>query len=122
LERDEEKIKRWKQRKWPRVKNRCAAGRPYRICRRIRLPFDPLRGQDLGTEGKNSIHRHRQGRRDKISVISGISLSPKRQRVGLYYLLFFENIGQQEVCIFLREVLRNLRGPVIVLLDNQASR
>src|SRR5258706_6946644 len=70
---------------------------------------------------KAHIHRHRQGRRDKISVISGISLSPKRQRVGLYYLLFFENIGQQEVCIFLREVLRNLRGPVIVLLDNSST-
>jgi transposase len=72
-------------------------------------------------KGKTPIHRHRQGRRDKISVISGISLSPKRQRVGLYYLLFFDNIGQEEVCIFLREVLRNLRGPVIVLLDNSST-
>ena len=72
-------------------------------------------------EGKTPIHRHRQGRRDKVSVISGISLSPKRQRLGLYYLLFFDNIGQQEVCIFLREVLRHLRGPVIALLDNSST-
>jgi transposase len=72
-------------------------------------------------EGQTPIHRHRQGRRDKISVISGISLSPKRQRLGLYYLLFYDNIGQQEVCIFLREVLRHLRGPVIVLLDNSST-
>ena len=38
--------------------------------------------------GQTPIHRHRQGRRDKISVISGISVSPKRRRLGLYYLLF----------------------------------
>ena len=72
-------------------------------------------------EGQTPIHRHRQGRRDKISVISGISLSPKRQQLGLYYLLFFDNIGQQEVCVFLRELLRHLRGPVIVLLDSSST-
>jgi hypothetical protein len=72
-------------------------------------------------EGQTPIHRHRQGRRDKISVISGISLSPKRHQLGLYYLLFFDNIGQQEVCVFLRELLRHLRGAVIVLLDNSST-
>ena len=72
-------------------------------------------------EGQTPIHRHRQGRRDKISVISGISLSPQRQQLGLYYLLFYDNIGQEEVCVFLRELLRHLRGPVIVLLDNSST-
>src|SRR2546429_6426531 len=69
-----------------------------------------------------SIHWHRQGRRDKLSVISGISVSPKRRRLSLYYLLFFENIGQEEVCVFLRELLRHLRGPIIVLLDNSSTQ
>jgi putative transposase len=72
-------------------------------------------------QGQTPIHRHRQGRRDKISVISGISVSPKRHRLGLYYLLFYDNIGQDEVCLFLRELLRHLRGPVIVLLDNSST-
>jgi transposase len=67
------------------------------------------------------VHRHRQGRRGKVSVISGISVSPRRHRLGLYYLLFLDNIGQQEVCLFLRELLRHLRGPVIVLLDNSST-
>jgi transposase len=72
-------------------------------------------------QGQTPIHRHRQGRRDKISVISGISVSPSRHRLGLYYLLFYDNIGQDEVCVFLRELLRHLRGPVIVLLDNSST-
>jgi transposase len=72
-------------------------------------------------QGKTPIHRHRQSRRDKISVISGISVSPRRHRLGLYYLLFYDNIGQDEVCLYLRELLRQLRGPVIVLLDNSST-
>ena len=71
--------------------------------------------------GCTPFHHHRQGRRDKISVISGISLSPKRHHLGLYYLLFYDNIAQEEVCVFLRALLRQLRGPVIVLLDNSST-
>ncbi len=41
-------------------------------------------------QGQTPIHRHRQGRRDKISVISGISVSPRRHRLALYYLLLYE--------------------------------
>ena len=57
-------------------------------------------------------------KRDKISLISGVSVSPKQQRLGLYYYLFYDNIGQEEVILFLRELLRHLRGEVVVLLDN----
>ena len=33
-------------------------------------------------------------------------------------MFFWDNIAQEEVVAFLREVLRHLRGPVIALLDN----
>jgi len=56
--------------------------------------------------GATPLLHYRQGRRDKISVISGISLSPKRHPLGLYYLLFYDNLAQPEVCVFLRESLR----------------
>ena len=70
--------------------------------------------------GCTPVLRHRY-RRDKISAISGVSVSPKRQHLGLYYHLWFGNIGQEEVCVFLRHLLRHLRGPVIVLLDNSRT-
>jgi putative transposase len=70
--------------------------------------------------GRTPVHRHRY-QRDKISVISGISVSPKRHHLGLYYQLWFDNIGQEEVCVFLRHLLRHLRGPVIALLDNSST-
>lgn len=57
-------------------------------------------------------------RHDKVSAISGISVSPERKHLGLYCLLFDDNIHQEEVAQFLRLLLRHLRGPLIVLLDN----
>jgi len=67
--------------------------------------------------GQTPIFHHRC-RHDRISVISGISVSPQRQRLSLYCLFYSDNIEQTEVCIFLRLLLRHLRGQVIVLLDN----
>jgi len=51
-------------------------------------------------------------------VISGVSVSPRRRRLGLYYDFYPHNISQREVYLFLRQLLRHLRGEVIVLLDN----
>lgn len=56
-------------------------------------------------------------RRDRISVISAITVSPKRRRLNLYFQLHFKNIQQQEVRAFLRELLRHLRGHVFLLWD-----
>jgi transposase len=67
--------------------------------------------------GQTPLLRHRQ-RRERISVISGLSVSPRRRRCGFYFLLSPENIRHPEVCAFLRDLLRHLRGPVIVIWDN----
>ena len=67
--------------------------------------------------GRTPLLRHRQ-RRDRISVISGVSVSPRRRRYGLYFLLATKNLQHPEVCQFLRQLLRHLRGPVIVIWDN----
>lgn len=70
--------------------------------------------------GATPLHRHRHSH-DRVSVISAISVSPLRQRVGLYYQLCLDNIGRWGVCFFLRHLLRHLRGPLIVLLDNSQT-
>ena len=60
-------------------------------------------------------HHYANGR---ISVIAGISVSPNRKQLGLFGMFFYDNIAQEQVVAFLREVLRHLRGHVIALLDN----
>jgi putative transposase len=53
----------------------------------------------------------------ETSVISGLSVSPSRRRIGLYFQCHRKNIGHTEVCLFLRHLLRHLRGEVVVLRD-----
>lgn len=56
-------------------------------------------------------------RHDRVSVISGLSVSARRHRVGLYYRVHAKNIQHAEVCEFLRHLLRHLRGAVILIWD-----
>ncbi|MDO8684970.1 MAG: IS630 family transposase [Armatimonadota bacterium] len=68
-------------------------------------------------KGQTPIHRHHY-RREKVSVISGISVSPARKLLGLYFLMYAHNIRHEEVRQFIRHLLKHLRGPVIVVWDN----
>jgi transposase len=61
------------------------------------------------------LHRYRH---DRISAISGIAVSPKRFHCTLYCQLYEDNIQGEEVAVFLRYLLRQVRGHLIVLLDN----
>ena len=56
-------------------------------------------------------------RRDKLSAISAVSVSPARTRMGLYMHLHPDNITGAEVVVFLRDLLRHLRGPIELLWD-----
>ena len=65
------------------------------------------------------VHHH--FRNQRISAISGISVNPCRRRLNLFWMLSLDNIRQLHVCQFLRQVLRHIRRPVIVLLDNSPT-
>jgi transposase len=55
--------------------------------------------------------------RDKLSAISAVSVAPRRTRLGLYMHVHATNITGAEVVVFLRHLLRHLRGPVELLWD-----
>jgi transposase len=77
----------------------------------------PMLLKTWAPRGRTPVLRHRY-RRDRISVISGLSISPLRHRVGLYYRFHRTNIDGLAVCDFLRHLLRHLRGHVTVIWDN----
>ncbi len=54
---------------------------------------------------------------EKISAISAVSVSPLRERLGLYCHLHFNNISHVEVAAFLQLLLRHLRGNIILIWD-----
>ena len=55
---------------------------------------------------------------DKVSVISGLSVSARRHRVRLYFQVHKTNIRHPQACEFVRQLLRHLPGPVIIVWDN----
>jgi transposase len=67
--------------------------------------------------GKTPILYHRY-RHDRVSAISGIAVSPKRFHCTLYCQLYEDNIQGEEVAAFLRQLLRQVPGHLVVLLDN----
>jgi transposase len=66
--------------------------------------------------GHTPVLRHSY-RRERISTISSLTVSPARTRVGLYVHFHPTNITGVEVIRFLRHLLRHLRGPVVLLWD-----
>ena len=66
--------------------------------------------------GQTPVFRHSQ-RHDRVSVISGVSVSPQRHRVGLYFQWHHHNIRDLEAVAFLRHLLRHLRGPIVLVWD-----
>jgi transposase len=82
----------------------------------------PLVRRTLAPQGQTPflVHKVRhQGRgRDKVSIIGALTLSPKLTRLGLYFTpMVNEYFDQIAVAWFLRQLLRYLRGPVIVVWD-----
>jgi transposase len=66
--------------------------------------------------GQTPIIWHRY-RHDRVSAISAVTVSFRRQHIGLYFHLHRENISQSEVVLFLRYLLRQIPGPIVLLWD-----
>jgi hypothetical protein len=77
----------------------------------------PTVAKTWAPRGQTPWLRHRT-KRDKVSVISAVSVSPRRERLGLYFRLYHNNLNQGRVCEFIRDLARHLRGPLVLLLDN----
>lgn len=58
-------------------------------------------------------------RRQRLSAIAALTVSPRRKRVGLV-LQTHKNrsVRQEQVIVFLRELLKRLRGPIVIVWDN----
>jgi transposase len=78
----------------------------------------PLVRRTLAPRGETPILSVKGGHREKVSVIAGLSLSPVAQRLNLYFRTFPNAyVATPDTADFLRDLLRHLRGRVIVVWD-----
>jgi hypothetical protein len=79
----------------------------------------PLVRRSQAPRGQTPVLKQKAARREKVSVIAALTLAPHRNRLGLYFRTrpkgYFDGVA---VAGFLRELLRHLRGKVIVIWDN----
>jgi putative transposase len=80
--------------------------------------LSPLVRRSLAPRGQTPIYRPKTKQRQKVSAIAALSLSPARQHLGLYFRTYANAyVDSAKAADFLEELLRHLRGRVIVLWD-----
>jgi transposase len=120
-ERDEDEIRRWKEQEFPRIA-RQARERDAHLLLLDESCFQltPTVRRTLAPRGQTPILSC-WDKRDKISAISAITLSPQRRLPGLLFQLLpdKENFHGEEVVAFLKLVRRRLRRFTVVWDRNQ---
>jgi transposase len=82
------------------------------------LLLAPLRRRSQAPRGQTPLIKYKAKHREKVSLLAALTLSPRRGRAGLYFSsLINDSFEQVAVAWFLRQLLRHLRGRVIVLWD-----
>lgn len=83
--------------------------------------LSPLVRRTLAPKGETPLLEHKAKHRDKVSLLAALTISPKAQRLGFYFgTLLNDSFDNVAVAWFLRQLLRHLRGPVIVIWDRGA--
>src|SRR5277367_1149640 len=118
-ERNEKAIKRWQRDEFPRIVEE-ATGRNAHLVFLDESGFflTPTVRRTWGPTG-HTPELFTPDRRDRISAISGITLSPQRLRLNFYFTLLPDNKNAKakDVVGFLRRLKQQLGGPFTVLWD-----
>ncbi len=69
--------------------------------------------------GQTPIH-YSWDRRDRLSAVSALTVSPTRRRLGLYFDVLDHNVRTDDFERFIEQVRRKLRRPIIVVMDRYA--
>lgn len=78
--------------------------------------LQPLVRRTWAPRGETPILRCWQ-RHDRLSVISAITVSPMRHRLGLYFDIFDHNIVTDDFVEFVARLLRRVGRPITLVLD-----
>ncbi len=78
--------------------------------------LQPLVRRTWAPKGETPI-QYSWDRHDRLSVIAGITVSPVRQRLGLYFRIHCQNVTSEQVIEFVTLLHRHLGRKFILVLD-----
>lgn len=80
--------------------------------------MSPLVRRSWAPVGQTPLMRQRTRGHQRVSAIGALTVSPRRRRLNLFWQLHpRESIRQEHLLTFLRQLLRHLRGPVVLVWD-----
>jgi transposase len=118
-ERDDKEVERWLGDELPRILREAFQRQAHVIfLDESGFQLTPSVRRTLAPRGQTPVLSC-WDRRDRISAISCITLSPRQGRPGLYFELLPVNrtVHGEEVVAFLKDLRRQLRGPFTVVWD-----
>jgi transposase len=118
-ERNDKEVERWKADELPRILREAWKRQAHVVfLDESGFHLTPSVRRTLAPRGQTPVLECLD-RRDRISAISCITLSPQQGRPGLYFELLPVNrtVHAEEVVAFLQELRRQLRGPFTVVWD-----
>jgi transposase len=118
-ERDDKEVERWLGDELPRILRQAWKRQAYVVfLDESGFQLTPSVRRTLAPRGQTPVLSC-WDRRDRISAISCITLSPREGRPGLYFELLPVNrtVHGEEVVAFLKALRRQLRGPFTVVWD-----
>jgi len=80
--------------------------------------LSPLVRRTLAPRGQTPVLKTWGGHHERVSATAALTISPRRHRPGLYFRTYPKAfVNQEGAADFLRHLLHQLRGPVIVVWD-----
>lgn len=78
----------------------------------------PLVRRSLAPAGRTPIIKQKGSHRDKVSLIAALCVSPRQRQRSLYTRTYpKQHVNQERAADFLHDVLKHLRGRVMVIWD-----
>jgi transposase len=115
-ERNQKEVERWLDDKFPRIVRAAFCRHAYLVLLDESGFFlTPTVRRTLAPRGQTPV-LDAWDRRDRLSAISGITVSPEQGRPGLHFQVLEHNIHAEDVVAFLAELRRTL-GPFTVIWD-----
>jgi transposase len=118
-ERNDKEVERWLGDELPRILRQAWKRQAYVVfLDESGFQLTPSVRRTLAPRGRTPVF-DAWDRRDRISAISCLTLSPLAGRPGLYFQLLpaNETVRAEDIVGFLRELRRQLRGPFTVVWD-----
>ncbi len=116
-------IARWLAEEWPRIQAAAASAHAHVVfIDETGYFLNPLVRRTWARRGQTPVLDAWGRHRDKVSVIGAVSVLPAARRLGLYFATDPKDYFNAELVVkFLRDLLKHLRGKVVVVWDRGSN-